>query len=88
MEVLHALIGEKTRGQQNLPASSLPHVLREDVGDRSQARDVQLNHRQRRVQLAIQERPLQSVTGVIDQDFNRNTSLAESPMQLDDCRNI
>jgi hypothetical protein len=28
------------------------------------------------------------MTGVVDQDVDRNALLAEVPMQLDDCRNI
>ena len=55
---------------------------------RRQARDIELHHRQRRVQLAIHERALQAVAGVVDEDVNRNASLAKSLMQLDDCRNI
>ena len=87
-EVLHALVGQQAGDQQNFPASSCPHVLRKDVGDRGQARDIQLHHRQCRVQLAIQERALQSVAGVVDQDVDRNVPLAEPLMQLDDGRNI
>ena len=53
------------------------------MGDRGQARNIQLQHRQRRVQLAIHERALQSMTGVVDQDVDRNALLAKAPMQLD-----
>jgi hypothetical protein len=62
--------------------------LRKDVSDRGHARDVQLHHRQRRVQLAIHERALQSMAGVVDQDVDRNASLLEAPMQVDDGCNI
>ena len=58
------------------------------MGDRSQARDIQLQHRQCGVQRAIHERALQSVAGVVDQDVDRNASLADPPVQLDDRGNI
>jgi hypothetical protein len=38
--------------------------------------------------LGIHEPALQSMAGVVDQDIDRNASLLEAPMQLDDCRNI
>jgi hypothetical protein len=56
--------------------------------DRRQAHDIQLQHRQCRVQRAIHERALQSVAGVVDQDVDRNALLAKPPIQVDDCRNI
>lgn len=52
------------------------------------ARHIQLHHREGCVQLAIQEQTLQSVARVVDEDIDRNASLAEPLMQLDDRRNI
>src|SRR5436853_395820 len=65
-----------------------PDRSRKNVGDGGQARDVQLHHRQHRLERSIRKGTLQSVAGVVDQDVDRNASLTESLMQLDDCRNI
>jgi hypothetical protein len=58
------------------------------MSDRSQAHDIQLQHRECRVQRAIHECALQSVASVVDQDVDRNASVVDPLMQLDDCRNI
>ena len=58
------------------------------MGDRSQARDIQLHHRQHSVERSVGERTLQSVPGVVDQDVNCNASLAKPLLQSDDCRDI
>ena len=58
------------------------------MGDRGQARNIQLHHRERGIQRAIKERALPSVTSVVDQDVDRNASFAEPLMQLDDCGKI
>ena len=55
------------------------------MGDGGQARHIQLDHRQRRVQRGIQERGLQPVAGVVNQNVDRNASLTEPLVQLDDC---
>ena len=87
-ELLDALIGQQAGDQQDFPAPACPHVLRKQVGDRSQAHHIQLQHRQCRVQRAIHERALESVVGIVYQDVDRNPSLAKPLMQLDDGRNI
>ncbi len=81
-------MAQQAGDKQDFSAPSFPHVLRENVRDSGQACDVQLHHRQRRIQLAIQERALQSVPGIIDQDVNFNASLAKSLLQSNDCRDI
>ena len=63
-------------------------LLGKDVGDGGQAGDIQLHHRQRRVQRASRNGALQTMTGVVDQNVDRNAALAEPLMQLGDCRNI
>ncbi len=87
-EVLDALVGQETRDQQDPAASSCPHFSRKNVCDRSQAYDIQLQHRPCRVQRAIHERALQSVAGVVDQNVDRYASLPEPLMQLDDCIHV
>ena len=62
--------------------------MRENVGDGGQARDVQLHHRQHRIERSVRKWALQSMAGVVDQDVNRNVPLAESFLQSNDCRDI
>jgi hypothetical protein len=81
-------MGQQTRDEQNFPATPLSHILREHVRDSGQARDVQLHHRQHRVERSVRKRSLQAVTGVVDQDVNRNAPLVESFLQSNDCRDI
>jgi hypothetical protein len=87
-KVLHALVGQQAGHQQNLPASACSHVLGKYMGDRSQARHIQLQHCQCRVQLSIDERTLQSMAGVVDQDVDGNALVVEALMQLEDCCNV
>jgi hypothetical protein len=66
----------------------LPHVLRENMSDGGQTRDIQLHHRQDRVERCVCKRALQSVAGVVDQNIDRNAALTETLLQANDCRNI
>jgi hypothetical protein len=81
-------MGQQTGDEQNFSAPPLPHVLCENVGDGGKACDVQLHHRQCRVERSVGKRTLQSVPGVVDQDVNRNAPLAQPLLQSDDCRDI
>src|SRR4051794_11546388 len=87
-EVHHALEGQQTGDKQNLPSSSLPHILRKDVGDRGQARDIELHHGEGCIELAVDEGALQAVAGVIDQEIDLNATLMEPLVQLNDRRNV
>ena len=57
-EVLHALVGQHTGDEQNFAALPRPHVLRKNMGDGGQARDVQLHHRQHPIERSIRKRAL------------------------------
>ena len=61
-------------------------VLPEKPRHRGQAGDVQLHHREGRVERCIEERSLQSVAGVVDQDVDRDALVAQARMQLPNCR--
>src|SRR5204863_807863 len=80
--------GQQTGDQHNFPASPYPHVLGKNMGDRGQARDIELHHRQCRIEFAVDEWPLQTVAGVVDQDVDLNAALTETLVQLDDRRNV
>src|ERR1044071_6561691 len=77
-------MGQQTGDQQNFSPPPLPHVPRENGGEGGQTRDIQLHHRQHRVERSVGKRALQSMASVVDQDVYRNAPFAKPLLQLDD----